>query len=113
MSYTIKKIKRFCHFSKLFSLIHFNIFPILFRFQGGISRICRDINFGDNVDVRLSREHKGSHGVSVYAINTDFHVRLEFQTWDTDDASVRTFILHQCKRKHQEPSELECILLHK
>ena len=77
MSYTIKKIKRFCHFSKLFSLIHFNLFPILFRFQGGISRICRDINFGDNVDVRLSREHKGSHGVSVYAINTDFHVRLE------------------------------------
>lgn len=45
--------------------------------QGGIQAICRDIGFGNNFEMRLSREHKGINGVILYAINTDFHVNLE------------------------------------
>ena len=61
--------------------------------QGGIQNICRDIGFGDNFEIRLSREHKGANGAILYAINTDFHVSLELPAILNGDDKLQSMLI--------------------
>eukprot|EP00112_Aurelia_sp_Birch-Aquarium-sp1_P020014 Seg5063.1 transcript_id=Seg5063.1/GoldUCD/mRNA.D3Y31 product="hypothetical protein" protein_id=Seg5063.1/GoldUCD/D3Y31 len=47
--------------------------------HGGLKNIAtNELGFGQNIGVKLAREHKEEEkGVTLYAINTDFHVEIE------------------------------------
>ena len=50
-----------------------------FSSQGGISNTCKSLGFGESFEINLAREHKSTHGAINYAINTDFHIKIELK----------------------------------